>query len=57
MIREILIDPADLPELVDQQQQDDDRVQPVTVDSRIVVFYYRGRVCAASSMPKFKHNK
>jgi len=57
VIREILIDPADLPELVDQQPQDDDRVEPVTVDSRIVVFYYRGRVCAASSMPKFKHNK
>jgi len=56
-LREILIDPADLPELVDQQPQDDDRVEPVTVDSRIVVFYHRGRICAASSIPKFQHSK
>jgi hypothetical protein len=56
-MREIVVDPADLAWLSDQQQHDDDRVEPVTVDSRIVVFYYRGRVCAASSMPKFKNNK
>lgn len=56
-MREILIDPADLPELVDSLAQDDDREQPVTVDSRIVVFYHRGRICAATSIPKFKHSK
>lgn len=56
-MREIVVDPADLVWMADQQWREDEQEMVVQPDSRIVVFYHRGRICAASSIPKFQQSK